>query len=242
MKCNGIFATYIVLSSDCKIKMGVEIMKLLLIEGQPGSGKSTFASKISNDFEKRKVEFILNDEYTQDTEIFGDFWEDNSMTSTQAIQLFLSAWRKYISKNLNTNSIHIFDNSIMNHVQYLMALTTSEEEIMDFFKNISDMFREIDTRMIFLDGNSEVVIKRVDEIRKNGWGERVASLFETYPYQKIRNRTGKKGLIEFFSDAQNLKRKALKYWEYPVLKIDITENNWCEYEKNIFSFIKESYL
>ncbi len=31
------------------------MMKLLLIEGQPGSGKSTFASKICNDFEKMKI-------------------------------------------------------------------------------------------------------------------------------------------------------------------------------------------
>lgn len=215
------------------------MMKLLLIEGQPGSGKSTFTSRICNDFQGRKVEIILNDEYKQDTEIFTDFWEDNSMESNIAIQLFLSSWRKYISKNLNDNSIHIFDNSIMNHIQYLMAISTLEEEIIEFFKNIINIFGEIDTRMIFLDGDSEIVIRRIDEVRKNGWGERVAALFETYKYQQTRNRKGKQGMIEFFHDAQDLKRKVLGYWEHPLLKIDITENNWCDYEMEIFNFIHE---
>lgn len=214
------------------------MMKLLLIEGQPGSGKSTFASKICNSFEERKIEFILNDEYEQDTEIFTDFWEDNSMKSNIAIQLFLSSWRKYISENINENSIHIFDNSILNHIQYLMAISTPEEEIIKFFRSIINIFGEIDTRMIFLDGNSEIVIRRIDEVRKNGWGERVASLFKTYPYQQTRNRAGKDGMIKFFQESQDLKRRVLEYWEQPVLKIDITENNWCEYEMNILNFTK----
>lgn len=217
-------------------------MKLLLIEGQPGSGKSTFTSKICSDFEKRKIEFIINDEEVQDTEIFTDFWENNSTTTSEAIKLFLSAWRKYILENLNTNSIHIFDNSIMNHIQYLMALTASEEEIMGFFKNINSMFEKIDAQMIFLDGNSEIVINRVDEIRRNGWGERVASLFQTFPYQKMRNRNGKQGLVDFFNDSQELKRKALKYWQYPVLKIDITDGNWGKYEEDILNYIKNCYM
>jgi uridine kinase len=214
------------------------MMKLLLIEGQPGSGKSTFASKICNGFEERKIEFILNDEYEQDTKIFTDFWEDNSMKSNIAIQLFLSSWRKYISENLNENSIHIFDNSVLNHIQYLMAISTPEEEIIKFFRGIINIFGEIDTRMIFLDGNSEIVIRRIDEVRKNGWGERVASLFETYPYQQTRNREGKEGMIEFFQESQDLKRRVLEYWEHPLLKIDITENNWREYEMNILNFTK----
>jgi deoxyadenosine/deoxycytidine kinase len=150
------------------------LMKLLLIEGQPGSGKSTFTSKICNDLEKRKFQIILNDEYKQDTEIFTDFWENNSMDSDKAIQLFLSSWSRYVTRNINDDSIHIFDNSIMNHIQYLMAISTSREEIVEFFRSITNIFSKVDTRMIFLDGDSELVIKRVDEVRKNGLGERVA--------------------------------------------------------------------
>lgn len=218
------------------------MMKLLLIEGQPGSGKSTFASKICNGFEEIGIKFVLNDEHKQDTEIFTDFWENNSMKSNIAIQLFLSSWSKYISENLNENSIHVFDNSIMNHIQYLMAISTPEEDIMNFFKSVISIVGEIDTQMIFLDGNSEIVIRKVDEVRKNGWGERVAALFETYPYQQKRNREGKEGMIEFFQDSQDLKKRVLKYWEHPLLKIDITENNWCEYEASIFNFTKDYRL
>jgi uridine kinase len=217
-------------------------MKLLLIEGQPGSGKSTFTSKICNHLEKRNIEFILNDEFKQDTEIFTDFWENNSMNSDIAIQLFLSSWRKYISSNKNDSSIHIFDNSIMNHIQYLMAILTLREEIIEFFKTITKIFLEIDTRMIFLDGNSEIVIRKVDELRKNSWGERVALMLENFKYQQIKNRKGKQGMIEFFHDSQDLKREMLKCWEFPLLNLDITDGKWCDYDRMILNFIQEYHL
>lgn len=214
-------------------------MKLLLIEGQPGSGKSTFTSKICNDLEKRNIKFELNDECKQDKEIFTDFWENNSMNSDIAIQLFLSSWEKYISSNKNDSSIHIFDNSIMNHIQYLMAILTLKEEIIEFFQTITKILSEVDTRMIFLDGNSEIVIRKVDEVRKNGWGERVALLLENFKYQQIKNRKGKPGMIEFFSDSQDLKREVLKWWEFPLLNLDINEGKWCDYDRVILRFIHE---
>ncbi|HCT37074.1 MAG TPA: hypothetical protein DF292_08600, partial [Firmicutes bacterium] len=151
-------------------------MQLLLIEGQPGSGKTTFVEKICGSLADRNAKFVLNDEYRQDTAIFGDLWEDNTVQSSATQELLLTAWRKYIFDNQDDNAIHIFDNSLMNHIQYLMAITTPEEEVMQFFSRIAAVFEQTDARMVFLDGDSEIVIKRVDAARKNGWGERVAAM------------------------------------------------------------------
>lgn len=210
-------------------------MQLLLIEGQPGSGKTTFVEKICGSLADRNAKFVLNDEYRQDTAIFGDLWEDNTVQSSATQELLLTAWRKYIFDNQDDNAIHIFDNSLMNHIQYLMAITTPEEEVMQFFSRIAAVFEQTDARMVFLDGDSEIVIKRVDAARKNGWGERVAAMLEGFPYQQQRNRKGKSGMAKFFSDSQALKRKTLEYWTFPLLKVDITEGHWPEYEARILS-------
>ena len=105
-------------------------MQLLLIEGQPGSGKTTFVEKICGSLAERNVDFVLNDEYRQDTVIFGDLWEDNTMQSSAVQQRLLAVWQRYISENRDDNAIHIFDNSLMNHIQYLMALAAPELEEM----------------------------------------------------------------------------------------------------------------
>ena len=211
-------------------------MQLLLIEGQPGSGKTTFVEKICGSLADRNAKFVLNDEYRQDTVIFGDLWEDNTVQSSATQALLCIAWRKYIFDNRDDNAIHIFDNSLMNHIQYLMALAAPEEEVMRFFRRIAAVFEQTDARMVFLDGDSEIVIRRVDAARKNGWGERVAAMLEGFPYQQQRNRKGKPGMAKFFSDSQALKRKALEYWNFPFLKIDITEGNWAEYKARILNF------
>lgn len=52
-------------------------MQLLLIEGQPGSGKTTFVEKICGSLADKSTKFVLNDEYRQDSAIFTDIWEDN---------------------------------------------------------------------------------------------------------------------------------------------------------------------
>jgi len=212
-------------------------MQLLLIEGQPGSGKTTLIETICRSFADKKARYVLNDEYRQDTELFTDFWEDNTMKSSAAQEMFFMAWQKYISDNRDDNAIHIFDNSLMNHIQYLMALATPEEEVIKFFRKITAVFRQTDARMVFLEGDSDTVIRRVDTARKNGWGERVAALFEEFPYQKQRNRKGKPGMIEFFSDSQALKRKTLEYWDFPLLRVDITEGKWSDYQAQVLKSI-----
>ena len=142
-------------------------MQLLLIEGQPGSGKTTLIETICRSFADKKARYVLNDEYRQDTELFTDFWEDNTMKSSAAQEMFFMAWQKYISDNRDDNAIHIFDNSLMNHIQYLMALATPEEEVIKFFRKITAVFRQTDARMVFLEGDSDTVIRRVDTARKN---------------------------------------------------------------------------
>ncbi len=208
------------------------------MEGQPGSGKSTFTDIIYENFKRRNINIIVNDEYKQDTEIFTDFWEDLNTNGKEVTELFLSKWKKYIEDNKDSKQIHLFDNSLMNHVQYLMAINTPTEDIEAFFKKIVELFNQIEVKMIFFDGDSNIVIQKVDQVRQNGWGERVALLLESTPYQATRGRFGKLGMAEFFYDSQVLKNHLLSYWKQSLLKIDMTHFDWLAYEKQILDFIK----
>lgn len=214
-------------------------MRVLLVEGQPGSGKSTFSKSIYEALKHRNMLYVFNDEEKQDNEIFTDFWSNSEMDSKAAIQLFLTAWGRYISQNTGSDTIHIFDNSLMNHIQFLMALNTPLSEIQAFFSSAVELFTGLDASMVFIDGDSEVVINRVDAVRTNGWGLRVASLLETYPYQQKRGRVGKRGMIEFFKDAQSTKKCLLRHWPCPLLRLDVTLGDWASYQNTVLAFVKD---
>lgn len=182
-------------------------------------------------------ECFVIDEGRQDEEIFGDFWDDNQGSVSEIIQGFLSSWQEFINKHHDSKEIYIFDNALLNQSQYLMALGATWETLLDFFRDIVGGFAQVEVGMVFLDGNSETVIKRVIDLRKNGWGNRVAEMLAAFPYQIIRKRTGVEGMISFFADAQEMKRRLLADWPFPVVTIEVTAAEWERYQEQAWAFL-----
>lgn len=218
------------------IKKGVIKLRIILLEGQPGSGKSTLSKNLYEKLVQRHVKCVIIDENKQDTEVFGDYWDNFNKPSEEVIASFVKSWEVFLS-TVDKESVVIMDNALLNQVQYLLSINTSTEDITDFFNKIIYVFKIAKVEMIFFDGNSDIIIRRVNQVRKNGWGERVANLLESAPYQKARNREGLVGMIKFFSDSQNLKRKVLLNWVYPKVEIDVTNEDWDEYEESVSNFV-----
>lgn len=202
-------------------------MRLVLFEGQPGSGKSTLSECIYNKFLDRNEKCVLIDEYKQDTEIFGDYWDSFDKSSEELMAKFIKSWEDFLNY-MDDDGVVIVDNALLNQIQYIMAINADIDKIKEFFNKVINIFKSIEVQMVFIDGDSNTVIRRVNQVRKNGWGQRVAELLEKSPYQKLRNRKGIDGMVEFFSDSQSLKRRVLIDWPYPIIKIDATYENWNE--------------
>jgi len=212
-------------------------MKLILVEGQPGSGKTTFSKQVCDFLAEQNLPHRYLDEYLQDTKIFGDFWTLTSSTTEALANGFLKAWQTYLQRYATENVVHIFDNTLFNQVQYLLINNLSEAEIRTYFHQVSELLTEIVVGMIFFVGEAKIVIPRIAALRENGWGDRVAVLLETYPYQQQRNRIGRRGMLDFFADAQAIKQKLLTQWPYPLLTCEITQGEFQVYEQPIINFV-----
>lgn len=210
--------------------------KLIFFEGQPGSGKTTLSKILFDEFVKKNIKTKLIDEYIQDTVIFGDYWETFENSGTEVIETFIHSWKRFI-ESIEEEDVVIMDNALLNQVQYLMSLNTEKNDIERFFSDTIKLFENVKVSMIFFDGDSDKIIRRINESRKNGWGERVAGFMSETPYQKKLNRSGIDGMVDFFSDSQELKRNILTGWTYPILKIDVTDQNWEEYKTVITDFV-----
>lgn len=186
---------------------------------------------------KYNEDCVLIDEVIQDEELFGDFWENNEGPIEEMIKSFQNSWRDFIEKHHGNKVTYIFDNALMNQVQYLMALGAARETIEHFFRDVLGQFTQVEVRMLFLDGNSEIIIKRINNIRTNGWGKRVSELVTAFPYQLARKRTGLEGMVSLFADGQALKRQLLADWPFPLVTIDVTDADWERYQQQAVEFL-----
>lgn len=204
-------------------------MKLIMFEGQPGSGKTTIGEKIFVEMKGEKKSAII-DEYAQDTVLFGDYWEEYDADFREKTVSFESSWDKLLDNPKNYEFL-VSDNMFMNQVRYLMALNAPEQNIEEYFMTVAGKLSETDIIMVFLTGDPDVVIRRVDRARTNGWGKRVSELFEKMPYQAKRQREGINGLVEFFHDADIFSKRLLESWPYPRVTIDVTKEDWTAHRQ-----------
>ena len=212
-------------------------MKILLVEGQPGAGKTTYCELITKRLTSVGIQPAYVDEGTQDASVFGDFWDVFPSDWRVVARDLPSSWKRYICGHAGRAGVHVFDNSLMNQVQYLMILGAPMEAILGFFNEVTQSFSQIDVAMIFLDGHSEALTNRAYESRQFGWGDRVAGLLERYPFQIERNRTGRQGMTQFFADAQVLKRKLLSHWPYGIVRYDVTGGSCGDKASAIYDFL-----
>ena len=130
---------------------------LFFFEGQPGSGKTTLSTKLRDEFVMKNFKTILIDEYKQDTEIFGDYWETFENTGTEVIETFVQSWKKFLT-TIEDGDVIIMDNALLNQVQYLMSLNTSKNDIANFFVTTSKLFEKYNASMVFMYGDSDKII------------------------------------------------------------------------------------
>ncbi len=210
-------------------------MRLILFEGMPGTGKTTMGEKMFA--EKTLPDYgAFIDEYEQDNVLFGDYWEEYNGEYKDKIRGFLRSWPLFLDKYADKDTV-MTDNLLMNQIRYLYALDAPEDKISEFFRDVVILLEEIRPQMVFLDGDPSVIIPRVAVRRTNGWGARVAGLFEQFPRQKRLKATGMDGLVRFFRESRELSKALFEEWPYPVADIDVTDEMYDKSEEVVRLFM-----
>ncbi len=213
-------------------------MTLLLIEGQPGTGKTIYSEIIVDYLRAKGVQHSYVDESIQDSVIFGDYWGLVLPDWRAIAEQLLYRWRGYLDGHLQECRVHIFDNCLLNQVQYLMILNAPGDAIKSYFQKVCEMLPQNATAMILLEGNAESLTKSIIRLRTNGWAERVSKLLESMPYQRKRNSTGIQGMIEFFKDAGTLKEQLLAHCPFRIIRYDARTQECRTLKPEVVGFLE----
>ncbi|AUD65167.1 hypothetical protein BK011_05530 [Tenericutes bacterium MZ-XQ] len=211
--------------------------KIIFVEGQPGSGKSTISQFITQQLNLNGESVYWLDEYEHDGGYFNQFWEDYDQPNKNQVETLIKCWRHLIDKIKESDSTFIIDSAYLSYTLYLLNLEISFEKIKDYFQSLNRLLSELNPKVIFFKGDTKTIITRACERRGDIWTEYTIEKIEEGPYQKHRNRTGFEGMVAYFSDAQNLYADLLPLSDYQILQLDVTEENWPKNEEMILAWL-----
>lgn len=211
--------------------------KIIFFEGQPGTGKSTLSQYICDQLQLNGESVRWIDEYEHNGVQFSRFWEKYDDGDKEIINVLLSCWEDLVNEIEGAEYTFIMESAFFSYTLYLMNLEFSNERINNYFNKLNMILSRLKPQIILLKGDTETIIRRACERRGNQWTNMTIDMIEKGPYQHSRNRVGFKGMVEYFSDGQKLYFELLPLNNFPILQIDVVEENWSKIENEVLSWL-----
>lgn len=217
-------------------------MKLIIIEGIPGSGKSSTARFIALQFERNGYKTELFHESTLQHPILID---EDIRDSIDWRESYISNWIKFLENRMNNNEeIIVFESVLLQSpIIKLLHLDIDRGLIVEFIDQLNSLLTKIDCSLIFLNqGDPTVGIQRMMKIR--GGEEWLNNTYEKYkdePYYKNRHVRNKELHLEFLYEYAAIAETAYSEAKLTTIKIDNTEWDWNQYHSRIVNFLKLSH-
>jgi len=217
-------------------------LKLIIIEGIPGSGKSSTARFIALQFERNGFKTKLFHESTLQHPIL---IEEEIRNSFDWKTTYFSNWIKFLEDRANESDDVIVMESVLfqTPIIKLLHLDVQRTLIVEFIEQIGALLSQIDCSLIYLyQPDPSVGIHRMMEAR--GGEEWLSHTYEKYkdePYYKNRKQQNKEVHLEFLHDYYVIAEQANFKSKLNSMKIDNTAWEWEQYQSRILNFLKLSY-
>ncbi|MFC4775448.1 hypothetical protein ACFO9Q_01445 [Paenibacillus sp. GCM10023252] len=212
-------------------------MKLVIVEGIPGSGKSSTARFISLQLERNGVQTELFHESTFQHPIL---LEEVINNSEQWQASYLSKWKKFISNNADMQTVCVFESVLFQSpIINLLHLDTDQSEIIRFIDEILSSLSTVDCSLVYLYQNDPGVgINRMMATRGGeSWLENTYEKYKHFPYYKNRGHSGKELHLKFLDDYSKIAGHLFSECRINSIGIDNSNWEWDQDYGTIMSFL-----
>jgi hypothetical protein len=208
-------------------------VNLLLVEGIPGSGKSTTARFIALQSERNGLKTELFHESTLQHPIFIQKPVSNHM---DWIDLYISNWDKFLLEQKYNEKTVVMESALFqNPIFHLLHMDIDREAILHFIEKIYLRLTNINCRLVYLFQDDPIIgINRM--INTRGGRNWLANTYEKYkhePYYVNRGQRNPDLHLDFLFEYAMIASSAFSRCSLKTLAIENTSWDWKTYHSKI---------
>lgn len=212
-------------------------MKLIFVEGIPGSGKSSTARFICLQLERNGVNAELFHESTYPHPIL---LEEEIHDSDQWQAAYLSKWKTFLSAHAEKQSVLVLESVLFQSpILHLLHLDTPRTQVIRFMEELLSCLSNIDCSLVYLyqkepgTGIHRLMASRGGE----AWLEEKYKSYRHLPYYRNRGLSGKELHLQLLYDYAELASQIYSKSGIRSIAIDNSDWNWDLHYKAIMDFL-----
>ncbi|MFE5319245.1 hypothetical protein ACFQ88_11105 [Paenibacillus sp. NPDC056579] len=222
--------------------------KLIMIEGIPGSGKSTTAQLISHMLHRKGIghKWWYEEEKGHPIYIYDDY---NTMQTIVAdlsngdyekiIDIALKRWCEFVASVQSSSDVIIVDSCLFGYLTWsLFPFEVSKQKIMDYVKAVERIIMPLNPYIVyFYQTDIGAALEKICTRRGEDTENNFIRAATQSPYGKTRRLNGFGGMVTYWRDYRNITDGAFQGLTCHKIAIDNSEGNWSEYGRKILEFL-----
>jgi hypothetical protein len=223
--------------------------KLILIEGLPGSGKSTTAQFISHCLTKSGIDnrWWYEEEKGHPVYVFDS---DESMAETiddlsqgryeKVIEKALLSWEHFSKELQSSDTIILVDSCYFGYLTWsLFPMDVSNEIISKYILEVERIISPCNPCLIYFNQNDIYTsLKQICEKRGGNTAERFITNATDSVYGNRRKLSGFNGMVRFWEDYRAFTDQLFTNIDFPKISIANLAGEWQLYLKRILHFLE----
>ncbi len=216
-------------------------MRLVLVEGFPGSGKSTTAQWIATQLERqgRPVRWFY--EYDAHHPVcdprpdaFSHFrnWEEFAAGR-------YAQWQAFCGKAAGSDAVTVFESALLqNTMLTVLRQMVPQDSFLALFKRIGSLIRPLGPRLVYFSQHEpEKAYEHMALRRGEKYVESVVRRFEASPFARVHRLKGLSGLLQYWREQNRVTDEAVAMLGMATVVIASHEKDWVTRRATIARFL-----
>ena len=216
--------------------------RLILIDGLPGSGKSTSAQFIALQCQQNALpaRWFFELEHAHPIHAFHT-WSRKG--PEEFIATTLRNWQRFATEKHDSDFINIFESTIFQStLRLLLQSDLPREQIFDYALQVEKIIGVLQPVLIYLEQSDvATALRNICRKRKLIWEKYLTEVIEKSVYGKHRKLKGFEGLVHFFQEYQDLTLSLCERYQGRKRILRNAQQDWKRSYTEICDFLGLTY-